>query len=59
VPLRGEAAMHALIEEFSEVFPDKLPVGLPPKRKVDLKIDIFPDSKHVKGLSIIHNLRKS
>jgi hypothetical protein len=48
VPLRGETAMHALIEEFSDVFPDELPVGLPPKRKVDLKIDLLPDSKPVK-----------
>jgi transposase InsO family protein len=48
VPLRGETAMHALIEEFSDVFPDELPAGLPPKRAVDLKIDLLPDSTPVK-----------
>ena len=34
-----------VVEEFKDVFPDQLPVGLPPEREVDHKIELLPDAK--------------
>jgi hypothetical protein len=48
VPLKGETATNALIEEFSDIIPDDLPHGPPPKRSIDLKIDLLTDTKPVK-----------
>jgi hypothetical protein len=48
VPLKGETATNALIEEFSDIFPDDLPHGLPPKRSIDLKIDLLTDTTPIK-----------
>jgi Reverse transcriptase (RNA-dependent DNA polymerase) len=48
VPLKGETATNALIEDFSDIFPHDLPHGLPPKRSIDLKIDLLTDTKPVK-----------
>jgi hypothetical protein len=37
----------ALLTEFNDVFPPKLPPGLPPRREVDHKIELVPDAKPV------------
>ena len=43
--------LKSLIEEFSDVFPDKLPKGLPPKRAQDFDIKLKPLSEpQKKGL---------
>ena len=45
----GQSAAHhplakKLLTEFSDVFPDELPAGLPPQRDVDHKIELEPGS---------------
>jgi hypothetical protein len=37
-----------LLGQYSDVFPDDLPNGLPPERSVELKINLVPDAKPVK-----------
>jgi transposase InsO family protein len=37
--------MQSLVKEFSDVFPDDLPTGLPPKRFIEHKINLVPNSK--------------
>ena len=34
-----------ILKKYQDVFPEDLPKGLPPKRSVDHKIDLLPDSK--------------
>ena len=34
--------LRATLEEFQDVFPDKLPYGPPPKRQIDHEIDTVP-----------------
>lgn len=34
-----------ILEDFKDVFPDKLPIGLPPQRDVDHEIILFPGVK--------------
>jgi len=36
---------QALLAEYSDVFPDDLPAGLPPSRAVDHRIELFPGSE--------------
>lgn len=38
-----------LVENYNDVFPDKLPNGLPPARNVEMSIDIEPNSKPTTG----------
>lgn len=33
---------QAIVQEFADVFPAKLPTGLPPSRNVDFKIELIP-----------------
>ena len=40
--------IQKMLEEFSDVFPDKLPKGLPPRRKYDFKIELEEGAKPVK-----------
>ncbi|XP_070029224.1 uncharacterized protein [Nicotiana sylvestris] len=35
-----------VVNEFSDVFPDKLP-GLPPKREIEFSIDVLPDTQSI------------
>ena len=37
-----EAVRRRLLSAFGDVFPDELPPGLPPKREVDHRIELFP-----------------
>jgi hypothetical protein len=37
--------VQGLLTEFQDVFPDELPAELPPKRDVDHRITLEPDSK--------------
>ena len=34
--------LEGILEEFRDVFPDKLPYGPPPKRHIDHEIDLVP-----------------
>ena len=36
--------IRTILKEFSDVFPDKLPQGLPPERKHDFKIELMEDA---------------
>jgi hypothetical protein len=45
---RSSSALQALLGQFTDVFPDELPKGLPPERSVQLKIKHLPDSKPIK-----------
>ena len=36
------ARLQGILEEFRDVFPDKLPYGPPPKRHIDHEIDLVP-----------------
>jgi hypothetical protein len=38
-----EPAARRLLAEFQDVFPDELPVGLPPPRAIDHRIELLPD----------------
>jgi hypothetical protein len=40
-----EAARQRLLTSFRDVFPEELPPGLPPKREVDHRIELFPGAK--------------
>jgi hypothetical protein len=40
--LVASSSTTSLVKEFSDVFPDDLPKGLPPKRAVDHKIELEP-----------------
>jgi len=35
-----------IVRDYPDVFPDELP-GMPPKREVEFRIDIIPDTRHV------------
>ena len=35
-------SMMSLLQEFGEVFPDELPPGLPPLRRIEHRIDLIP-----------------
>jgi len=49
--------MEKLLSEFSDVFPEKLPPGLPPKRGQDFRIELKPDSApQKKGLYRLSDL---
>src|SRR3954471_21129771 len=37
--------MMDLIKEYQDVFPDSLPIGLPPKRKVEHEIELIPGAE--------------
>ena len=37
--------MQAVLKEFQDVFPEKLPPGLPPRRDVDHRIELEPGAK--------------
>ena len=37
--------LKLLIDEYKDVFPEKLPKGVPPKREVQHVIDVEPGSK--------------
>jgi hypothetical protein len=39
------SAAKRMIAQFKDVFPDELPVGLPPKRAVDHRIELLPASQ--------------
>ena len=41
--------LEGMMEEYKEVFPKELPKGLPPKRSVELGIDLEKDAKHKMG----------
>lgn len=41
---RTDEEFRDIVKEFSDVFPETLPCGLPPQRKIDHKIDIKPGS---------------
>ena len=43
---QANKAKH-IVDEYRDVFPDKLPFGLPPSRAVDHRIDIVPGSSPV------------
>jgi hypothetical protein len=43
-----QGKLNNLLQEYKDIFPEDLPSGLPPKGSVGLKIDLVPDSKHVK-----------
>ena len=37
--------VQAILEEYADVFPQNLPVGLPPKRELDHRIELVPGAK--------------
>lgn len=41
--------IESILNEFSDVFPENLPNGLPPSRSEDFKIDLIPDAKPQKS----------
>ena len=41
--------INSLLEQFSDVFPDDLPKGLPPTRQKNFKIELTPDAKPQKS----------
>ena len=41
---RTSPKIQNVLDEFQDVFPTKLPVGLPPERTVDHVIDVIPGS---------------
>lgn len=45
VPVEKSAVVEKLLKEFSDVFPEDLPKGLPVHRAVDHKIEIAPGSE--------------
>ena len=45
VPGADDSDVKSLLAEFSDVFPSKLPDGLPPARGVEHKIELKPDSR--------------
>ena len=47
-----------MLERFSPVFPDKLPAGLPPDRRVQHRIDEHPGSAPVNGPLYRHSERE-
>jgi hypothetical protein len=42
------ATLQSLLEQYSDVFPDDLPHGLPPERCAESNISLEPDAKPVK-----------
>ncbi|KAE8262023.1 hypothetical protein A4X09_0g7551, partial [Tilletia walkeri] len=48
----------AMFERYSPVFPEKLPAGLPPDRRVQHRIDEHPDSAPVNGPLYRHSERE-
>jgi hypothetical protein len=45
---QSSATLQSLLGQYSDVFPENLPNGLPPERSVELSIKLVPDAKLVK-----------
>jgi hypothetical protein len=43
-----QGKMKSLPQGYEDIFPEYLPSGLPPKRSVELQIDLVPGSEPVK-----------
>jgi hypothetical protein len=43
-----QGKMKSLLQGYEDIFPEDLPSGLPPKRSVELQIDLVPGSEPVK-----------
>jgi hypothetical protein len=44
----SSSALQNLLGQYTDVFPEELPKGLPPERRVQLNIKLLPDSKPIK-----------
>ncbi len=44
-PPKDDTDINALIEKYEDAFPEKLPPGLPPKRTVEMTINLENGSK--------------
>ena len=44
IELINDPAVRQLVNQFKDIFPDNLPVGLPPKRVIDHQIKLKPDA---------------
>ena len=45
VPVDHRESLEKLIQEYCDLFPEKLPKGIPPTREVQHRIDVEPGSK--------------
>ena len=49
VPASHRENLEQLIQEYRDLFPEQLPKGIPPSRKVKHHIDVEPGSKPLTG----------
>ena len=45
VPSEHRETLHKIVQDYIEVFPNKLPKGRPKKRKVEHRIETIPDAE--------------
>ena len=55
---KEDPAVASLLHEFADVFPDKLPDGLPPNRGVEHTIELKPDSRPPPARPLRHQSSK-
>ena len=56
LPHYEQRLLDSILDDFQEVFPNELPLTLPPKQNVDHQIELIPGVAHVSIPPCCHNL---